>query len=69
MLINHNIRNNSSKEANQVKALLKNIKLNVVIKQIKKKLRLIFKVKQEKLDTIYYQSIVKKKRKGNFNSS
>ena len=39
MLINHNIRNNSLKEANQVKALLKKHKINVVIITNKEKIK------------------------------
>ena len=47
-LVNHNIRSNSSKEANQVKALLKkyNIKLHVLKNDLV--IKKIFRAKQEK---------------------
>ena len=53
MLVNHNIRKNSYKEALQVKNLLKKYKIKLNILSNKKKLIKIFKVVQEKLDMIY----------------
>ena len=54
VLINHNIRKNSSKEAKQVQILLKkyNIRLNILLN--KKKLLKIYKVRLDQLDIKCY---------------
>ena len=48
VLVNHNIRNNSTSEALKVKKLLKKHKINIYILSNKKKSQAIFKVRQEK---------------------
>ena len=61
LLIDHNIRKNSKKEASQVKKLLKNNKIHLKIISNKKKLLKTSKQKLEALDMKFLKIIVKKK--------
>ena len=57
MLINHNIRKNSLREAKQVKSLLKKSGINLIILSIKEKIEKNIQKKQEILDMNCFQKL------------
>ena len=60
LLVDHNIRKNSSQEAKKVKNLLKKEYLKLEVLLNKKKLLKTFRLKQERSDTILLKTFVKK---------
>ena len=61
VLVDHNLRAGSSKEAESVKKLLKKNKISLHVIKNKKKLKIMFKAKLEKFDMTFFSAFCRKK--------